>query len=46
MLFLDEGVIAEEGTADEVINKSDNPRLQDFLKRFRGEIVTGQYGIL
>ena len=42
VLFLDEGVIAEEGTADEVINKSDNPRLQDFLKRFRGETVTGQ----
>lgn len=42
VLFLYEGVIAEEGTADEVINKSDNPRLQDFLKRFRGEIVTGQ----
>lgn len=42
VLFLDEGVIAEEGTADEVINKSDNPRLQNFLKRFRGETVTGQ----
>lgn len=42
VLFLDEGVIAEEGTADEVINKSENPRLQDFLKRFRGETVTGQ----
>lgn len=36
VLFLDEGVIAESGTADEVINRSDNPRLQDFLKRFRG----------
>ena len=35
VLFLDEGVIAESGTADEVINTSDNPRLQDFLKRFR-----------
>lgn len=35
VLFLDEGVIAESGTADEVINKSDNPRLQGFLKRFR-----------
>lgn len=42
VLFLDEGVIAEEGTADDVINKSDNPRLQDFLKRFRGETVTGE----
>ncbi len=37
VLFLDEGVIAESGTADEVINTSDNPRLQDFLRRFRGE---------
>ncbi len=36
VLFLDEGVIAESGPADEVINKSDNPRLQGFLKRFRG----------
>lgn len=36
VLFLDEGVIAESGTADQVINRSDNPRLQDFLKRFRG----------
>lgn len=35
VLFLDEGVIAESGSADEVINTSDNPRLQDFLKRFR-----------
>jgi polar amino acid transport system ATP-binding protein len=35
VLFLDEGVIAESGPADEVINKSDNPRLQGFLKRFR-----------
>lgn len=35
VLFLDEGVIAESGTADEVINTSDNPRLQDFLRRFR-----------
>lgn len=37
VLFLDDGVIAESGTADEVINKSDNPRLQGFLKRFRKE---------
>src|SRR5690625_3757362 len=35
VLFLDEGVIAESGSADEVINTSDNPRLQDFLRRFR-----------
>lgn len=42
VLFLDNGVIAESGTADEVINKSENPRLQDFLKRFRGETIPGQ----
>ncbi|GAA3732438.1 ectoine/hydroxyectoine ABC transporter ATP-binding protein EhuA [Salinicoccus jeotgali] len=35
VLFLDDGVIAESGTAEEVINQSENPRLQDFLKRFR-----------
>ncbi|TVT28784.1 amino acid ABC transporter ATP-binding protein [Salinicoccus cyprini] len=39
VLFLDGGVIAESGTADEVINKSENPRLQEFLKRFRKEEV-------
>ncbi|MFC3389232.1 amino acid ABC transporter ATP-binding protein [Salinicoccus sesuvii] len=38
VLFLDDGVIAESGTADEVINKSENPRLQEFLKRFRKEV--------
>lgn len=42
VLFLDEGIIAESGTADDVINKSENPRLKDFLKRFRGETITGQ----
>jgi polar amino acid transport system ATP-binding protein len=42
VLFLDEGVIAESGTAEEVINKSENPRLQDFLKRFRGETAAGE----
>lgn len=35
VLFLDEGVIAESGPAEDVINRSENPRLQDFLKRFR-----------
>jgi polar amino acid transport system ATP-binding protein len=39
VLFLDDGVIAESGTADEVINRSENPRLKDFLKRFRGDGV-------
>src|SRR5690625_14860 len=36
VLFLDEGVIAEKGTASEVIEHSDNERLQSFLRRFRG----------
>lgn len=35
VLFLDEGVIAEEGTAKEVIEESENERLQSFLHRFR-----------
>ncbi|WP_100012854.1 amino acid ABC transporter ATP-binding protein [Lentibacillus sediminis] len=36
VLFLDEGVIAEQGTASEVIEHSDNERLTSFLHRFRG----------
>ncbi|MFD1336926.1 ectoine/hydroxyectoine ABC transporter ATP-binding protein EhuA [Oceanobacillus iheyensis] len=36
VLFLDEGVIAEQGTASEVIEHSENDRLQEFLHRFRG----------
>lgn len=36
VLFLDNGVIAERGTASQVIEHSDNERLQNFLKRFRG----------
>ncbi|AIF42326.1 ectoine/hydroxyectoine ABC transporter ATP-binding protein EhuA [Virgibacillus sp. SK37] len=35
VLFLDEGVIAEQGTASEVIEHSKNERLQSFLHRFR-----------
>lgn len=35
VLFLDNGVIAEEGTATEVIEHSQNERLQSFLSRFR-----------
>lgn len=35
VLFLDGGVIAERGTASEVIEQSENERLQTFLKRFR-----------
>ncbi|WP_223280557.1 ectoine/hydroxyectoine ABC transporter ATP-binding protein EhuA [Virgibacillus halodenitrificans] len=35
VLFLDEGVIAEQGSASEVIEHSKNDRLQSFLHRFR-----------
>ncbi len=35
VLFLDDGVIAQRGTPKEVIEESDNERLQEFLKRFR-----------
>ncbi|MFC3039372.1 ectoine/hydroxyectoine ABC transporter ATP-binding protein EhuA [Virgibacillus xinjiangensis] len=35
VLFLDEGVIAEQGSASEVIEHSDNDRLKSFLHRFR-----------
>jgi polar amino acid transport system ATP-binding protein len=33
VLFLDRGVIAEEGPAREVLTGPRNPRTQDFLKR-------------
>lgn len=35
VLFLDEGVIAEQGSAAQVIEHSENERLQSFLSRFR-----------
>ncbi|MDM5334377.1 ectoine/hydroxyectoine ABC transporter ATP-binding protein EhuA [Ureibacillus composti] len=35
VLFLDQGVIAEQGTATEVLEHSTNERLQNFLRRFR-----------
>lgn len=35
VIFLDNGVIAEEGTPSEVLEESDNERLQQFLYRFR-----------
>lgn len=35
IIFLDGGVIAEQGTPTEVIGQSDNKRLQTFLHRFR-----------
>ena len=34
VLFLDGGVVAEEGPAQEVINRPKNPRTQAFLRRF------------
>lgn len=34
VLFLDKGVIAEQGTPQEVIANPENERLQNFLKRF------------
>lgn len=35
VLFLDKGVIAKRGTAKEVLQDSDDERLQGFLKRYR-----------
>lgn len=35
VLFLDQGVIAEQGTASEVLEHSSNERVQSFLRRFR-----------
>ncbi|MGV0817614.1 amino acid ABC transporter ATP-binding protein [Martelella sp. AMO21009] len=36
VLFLDQGVIAETGSPDQVILNPQNPRLQAFVSRFRG----------
>jgi ABC-type polar amino acid transport system ATPase subunit len=36
VLFLDQGVIAEEGSPDQVILNPQNPRLQGFVARFHG----------
>ena len=33
ILFIDDGVIAEEGTPDEIFNHPKSPRLQDFLSK-------------
>ncbi len=35
VVFLDGGVIAEQGNPSEVLEHSENERLQSFLKRFR-----------
>ena len=34
IIFMDEGVIAEEGTPEQVINNPQNPRTKEFLSRF------------
>ncbi|MBA3043348.1 MAG: amino acid ABC transporter ATP-binding protein [Rhizobiaceae bacterium] len=36
VLFLDQGVIAETGSAEDVILNPQNPRLQGFVARFKG----------
>ena len=33
IIFIDEGVIAEEGTPEEIFNSPKNPRLRDFLSK-------------
>jgi ABC-type polar amino acid transport system ATPase subunit len=33
VVFIDEGVIAEENTPDEFFNNPQNPRLQEFLSK-------------
>ena len=33
VLFIDEGIIKESGTPDEVFNHPKDPRLQDFLSK-------------
>ena len=35
IIFMDEGVIAEEGTPQQVINEPKNPRTVEFLSRFK-----------
>ncbi|MGI4795134.1 MAG: amino acid ABC transporter ATP-binding protein [Janthinobacterium lividum] len=36
VLFLDGGVLAEQGTAGEILTRPQNPRTQDFLRRILG----------
>lgn len=35
VVFMDEGLIVEEGSAEEMLDHSQNPRLRSFLRRFR-----------
>lgn len=37
IVFMDKGVIAEEGNPIDVINKPQHPRLVEFLTRYRDE---------
>lgn len=41
IIFMDQGVIAEEGTPDQVINHPTNPRTQAFLSRFNQNFKMG-----
>ena len=34
IIFMDQGVIAEEGTPEQVISNPKNPRTKEFLSRF------------
>ena len=34
IVFMDEGIIAEEGTPDDIFNNPKNQRTKEFLKRF------------
>jgi ABC-type polar amino acid transport system ATPase subunit len=36
VIFMNEGVVYEEGRPEEIFNNPSNPRTQEFLKRFRG----------
>ena len=33
--FMDAGIVAEQGPADSILNNVTNPRLEQFLRRFR-----------
>jgi polar amino acid transport system ATP-binding protein len=35
VVFMDAGLILEEGSAEELLDRPRNPRLQSFLRRFR-----------
>jgi polar amino acid transport system ATP-binding protein len=41
IIFMDSGVIAEEGTPDQVINHPTNPRTKEFLSRFKQNFKMG-----